>query len=68
MEKPYLTMPELASLMNMTVKGLHNALHNETFPIPTYKLGKIRVADREVVSYFFEAKRREGLDKITTNR
>ena len=68
MEKPYYNMSELAEIMSMSLKGLHNALHNETFPIPTYKLGKFRVADKEVVSYYFEQKRAEGLNKITTKR
>jgi len=66
MEKPYYTMVELAELMSMSTKGLHNALHNETFPIPTYKLGKFRVADKQVVSYYFEQKRLEGFNKFTT--
>lgn len=64
MEKPYYTAPELAELMGMTVKSLHNALHAERFPIPTYKLGKIRVADKEVVRQFFAQKSVEGLQKL----
>jgi hypothetical protein len=67
-EKPYYTMPELAELMSMSLKGLHNALHHESFPIPTYKLGKFRVADKEVVSYYFEQKRAEGMSEFTTRK
>ena len=53
MIRPYYTMQELAEIMSMSLKGLHNALHNKQFPIPTYKLGKRRVADKEVVERFF---------------
>ena len=66
MEKPYYTMPELANIMGMTTKGFHNTIHSETCPFPTYKLGKRRVADKEVVRQFFEQKRLEGLREITT--
>jgi predicted DNA-binding transcriptional regulator AlpA len=67
MEKPYIHMPELADLLGMTLKGLHNSVCRESFPIPTYKLGKRRVADKEVVSRFFNEKRIIGLSEITTN-
>jgi len=57
-------MQELADIMCMSLKGLHNALHSKTFPIPTYKIGKRRVADKDVVEAFFEQKKLEGMQKI----
>ena len=66
LEKPYYTMAELADLMSMSIKGLHNSLHKDSFPIPTYKLGKFRVADKEVVNLYFEEKRLESMRKFTT--
>jgi len=60
-------MQELAEIMSMSLKGLHNALHNKQFPIPTYKLGKRRVADKEVVERFFDQKRSEGMDRMAEN-
>ena len=68
MIKPYYTMQELSEIMSMSLKGLHNALHNKQFPIPTYKLGKRRVADKDVVDAFFAQRRLEGLKKITDNQ
>lgn len=68
MIKPYYTMQELAEIMSMSLKGLHNALHGRKFPIPTYKLGKLRVADKDVVDAFFEQRRLEGMKKITDNQ
>ena len=66
MDRPYLTASELAELFNMSKGSLLNAISREEFPLPTYRLGKQRVADREVVRAFFNAKRAEGLKQITT--
>lgn len=65
--KPYMKLDELADVMGMTPKGVSNAISRGTFPVPTYRLGKARVADRAVVEAFFEARRAEGLVAITTN-
>ena len=65
--RPYYTSEELAELMGMSVQGLLNAVSRGNFPVPTYKLGKKRVADKTVVESFFEAKRAEGLAQITTD-
>jgi predicted DNA-binding transcriptional regulator AlpA len=64
--RPYMKMDELAEVMGMSPKGVANAISRGTFPVPTYRLGKARVADRAVVEAFFEAKRAEGLAAITT--
>ena len=66
MERPYLTTHELAELFKISKGGLLNAISREEFPLPTYRLGKQRVADRQVVEAFFKARRLEGLQKITT--
>lgn len=65
--KPYMKIEELADVMGMTPKGVLNSISRGTFPVPTYRLGKARVADRAVVQAFFEARRAEGLVSITTN-
>ena len=66
MQKPYLQIDELADLMGMSPKSVLNSIHRERFPIPTYRLGKQRVADREVVDTFFKNKRDLGLSLIST--
>ena len=66
-QKPYYTIEELADLFGYTNKGsLENAIYLERFSVPTYKMGKKRVADKLVVEAYFEAKRAEGLAQITT--
>jgi predicted DNA-binding transcriptional regulator AlpA len=66
MEKPYLGVDELSHLMGMSQQGVLNAIHRDSFPIPTYKLGKLRVADKRVVEAFFQTQRDIGLEKIST--
>ena len=40
--------------------SLYSAISRGTFPIPTYKIGKRRVADRELVDGFFARHREQG--------
>lgn len=66
--RPYLDMKELAQLMGINPKSLQNSIYREQFPIPTYKLGKHRVADKKVVDAFFKTQRDIGMEKISTNK
>ena len=66
MEKPYLNIEELSALFGMKKTSLLNSISDERFCCPTYKLGRQRVADRQVLEAYFEAKRSEGLDQHTT--
>ena len=64
MEKPYLTMVELASLFGLTTQSLQNSIHEERFPVPTYKMGKFRVEDKLVVQKYFDGRRAIGLSEL----
>jgi len=66
MDKPYLTSVELADLFGISKGALMNSISRAEFPVPTYRLGRQRVADKIVVETFFEARRIEGLQNITT--
>lgn len=66
MDRPYLNLTELCDLFDMKKSSILNAISDERFCCPTYKLGRQRVADKEVVEAYFSAKRAEGLSKITT--
>ena len=66
MEKPDLDLTELSALFGRKKSSLLNAISSERFCCPTYKLGRQRVADRNVVEAHFAAKRDEGLRQITT--
>lgn len=62
---PYLTSDDLMLLFGYkNLQTLYNAVSKGTFPIPTYKIGKYLVADREVAREFFASQRQEALDKL----
>jgi predicted DNA-binding transcriptional regulator AlpA len=67
MERPFMNLNELSKLVGMTEQSVRNAITRGVFPIPTYKLGKNRVADKEVVRSYFQNMRDIGLSKISTN-
>jgi predicted DNA-binding transcriptional regulator AlpA len=65
MERPWLGLKEVAELFGMTLGSARNAIAEQRFPVPTYKLGKRVVADRAVVEQFFASRRADGLKQIT---
>lgn len=65
MERPWLGLKELSELFGMTLGSARNAIAEQRFPVPTYKLGKRVVADRAVVEAFFASRRAEGLKAVT---
>lgn len=67
MQKPYMSLNELSELVEMSPKSILNATSRETFPIPTYKIGRQRVADRHVVFAYFKTLRDQGLEKLSSN-
>ena len=61
----YFTTEELAGLFGYAnVQSVHCAISKGTFPVPTYKVGKRRVADREVVTAFFKYHREQGMQQL----
>lgn len=65
MERPWLGLKELADVFGLTVGSARNAIAEERFPVPTYKLGKRVVADRAVVEEFFATRRAEGMKQVS---
>ena len=60
---------ELAQIFGYANEGsVYTAISSGTFPIDTFRLGKRRVADKQVVLHYFEAKREEGLEKLRTEQ
>lgn len=65
---PYLELPELAALLGYgRIESIHNAIYKGTCPVPTYKLGRRRVADRAVVQAYFARKREQGLAELAAS-
>lgn len=68
MEVPYYNIDELAQLFGITTASLQNSMSQERFPVPTYKLGKYRVADKKVVQAYFDKHQKEGLDAVAQKK
>lgn len=57
---PWIDVKDAAELFGMTHQSAKNSISRETFPVPTYKLGKRRVIDRKVLAAYFATKESEG--------
>jgi len=65
-ELPYVFIEDLTILFNYkNVESTQRAMSRGTFPVPTYRVGKRRVADREVVRAYFRKMRDEGLKEVS---
>ena len=60
MDTPWMDLKEAARMFGMTVKGVRSAIQAERFPVPTYRLGRRLVVDRQVVERFFAERQAEG--------
>lgn len=66
---PYLTSEDLQLLFGYrTLKCLQQAVRKGNFPVPTYKIGRFIVADKEVVREFFANQREQGLQGLEAIR
>lgn len=52
-----LTVKELAEVVKVSAATIRNKISDETFPIPTYKTGRKRLADFRDVATFIDANR-----------
>lgn len=60
-EVPWVAVEEVCELYGVSYATAKNKIHNETFPVPTYKVGKIHVIDRQVHDEYFRRHREAGL-------
>jgi predicted DNA-binding transcriptional regulator AlpA len=57
----WIDVKDAAPLFGMSVQTIKNAISLGKFPVPTYKLGKRRVFDRQVLAAYFEEQRAQGM-------
>ena len=67
-ERSFYTADELADLFFIKKNTLYNKVCREKLQVPTYKIGKNLVADKQVVEAYFDARRLEGLLKLTSKK
>jgi hypothetical protein len=74
-ELPYFTLKQLREIFGYkNMNTVWNAVSLGRFPVPTYRLGKIRVADKAIVREYFRQMRaigaiqlQESIDEETGN-
>ena len=64
MQQSWIDIKDAAKLFGMTHVSVKNAITRETFPVPTYKLGKKRVIDRDVLAAFFADRKADGFKQL----
>lgn len=65
-DKPqsWIGLKEAAPMFGMTFESVKNMVSKGKFLVPTYRLGRQRVIDREVLEAFFAEQRAEGMRRL----
>lgn len=64
LEQSWVEVKEVAHLFGMSWESAKNSIAKQTFPVLTYKLGKRRVVDVDVLAKFFEDHKRNGMKAL----
>lgn len=67
-DKPWVALKDVHEMYGMTLESARNSIARGTFPVPTYKLGRLIVIDKAVHEEFFAAKREAGLRDLRNNK
>ncbi len=67
-EPSWISLKDVCSCYGMNYESAKNAVRCGTFPVPTYKLGRLTVVDKAVHTEFFARKRRDGLLALKNNK
>lgn len=59
---PTLGTKELSEVLRITPASIRNAISDETFPIPTHKDGKYRLADVRDVAAHLDRQREKAME------
>lgn len=60
----WISLEEAAPMFGLTFETVKNMVSQDKFLVPTYKLGRRRVIDREVLAAFFAEQRAEGMRRL----
>jgi hypothetical protein len=61
LEVPWVAVRDVCAMYGVTYETAKNKIHAETFDVPTYKVGKLWVIDKEVHAAYFRGMREKGL-------
>lgn len=63
-EQSWIDVREAAPMFGMTAGAIKNAILENRFACPTYKLGKRHVIDRDVLEAFFSDHKAAGIKRL----
>lgn len=63
-DMPWVAVKDVCSMYGVTFETAKNKIHSGTFDVPTYKVGKLWVIDRQVHESYFNHMRSVGLQKL----
>jgi hypothetical protein len=63
-EKTWEDLKDVADMFGMTFGSIKNAIAADTFPVPTYKLGRRLVVDKDVLKAYFDEQKEAGLNAL----
>jgi hypothetical protein len=66
-DKSWLLLKDAAPLFGMSWDSIKNAVSEGRFPVDTYKLGRNRVIDKDVMAAYFAALKAHGMKKLADN-
>lgn len=65
-EMPWVAVKDVCQMYGVTYETAKNKIHAGTFDVPTYKVGKVLVIDREVHETYFRNMRLAGLRALNS--
>jgi predicted site-specific integrase-resolvase len=63
-DMPWVAVKDVCQQYGVTFETAKNKIHMGTFPVPTFKVGKIWAIDREVHHEYFRQIRASGLSAL----
>ncbi len=63
-EQSWIDVREIAAQFGMTAASIKNSILERRFPVPSYKLGKRHVIDREVLAAYWAERKAEGMQGL----
>ena len=66
--RPWVALSEVVDQYGMTLESARNSILAGRFPVPTYRLGRRIVIDKEVHEEFFAAHRKAGLQELRNSK
>lgn len=67
-ETPWVAVRDVCHMYGVTFETAKNKILLDTFPVATYKVGKIHAIDRQVHEEYFARHRQAGLRALNSTR